>query len=281
MNLIKHSQASFSELTPSERRIADAAASTQIRFCEKKDLFAEVTKAIQTGFFNLGYKPKEQDELRLTASGVCRDLVSKFQGLTIEDVKIVIELGSKGEFKSKPDDVIMITVSSVYQWLGKYVQLRREAVAKLPEPEELKQVDQEEIERQFVNDCILADWHRSVKAGACLIQDEYGAVFDYLSKKGILRASDECRVKAYVNVSTGYKKSLRRSRIDKKDWFQLDDFMSEGFDRKSLQERKRNIFYLEAVRKTKSEMTKQFINNLLTQNKDLCDFFKNDSGLTM
>lgn len=280
MNLIRHSQAN-SSLSTSDQRIIEASMATRIRFCDKRDLFSEVTQAIQAGFFNLGYKPKEKDELKITAAAVCRDLVSKFQGLTVEDVKIVIDMGSKGDFKTKPDDVIMITVSSIYQWLRKYVELRREAVAKIPEPEEVKQVDPEEIERQFVNDCILSDWYRSVEAGVCLVKDEYGAIFDYLTKKGILSASDDERRETYVLVSSSYKKSLRRSKIDKKDWFQLDEFLSSEFDRKSLKDRKRNIFYLEAVRNTKSEMTKRFVCDLLKQKKDLCEMIKDSPRLSL
>src|SRR5688500_10757861 len=110
-------------LTQEESKIVFASKSDKIKSIPKVRLQSTVTGIVTSCIIIMGHgKKKFEDEERfLIEKEIVNDIFSNFSGLTLEEIRLACAMGARGEFKSKPDEVVYFSVATVYRWLKAYI----------------------------------------------------------------------------------------------------------------------------------------------------------------
>lgn len=261
-------------LTPLDQAVVKASKTRRVKDIPESELWETVKTQLQIAVRDIGHSPLGDSDLEVLVNRTTSNLINKFPAITEGEFKHAVNLGSLGEFKSKPDEFLMVSVASVYNWIKSYQSIRREAVAKVVEPEPEKVWTQEEIEaveRRFIGTFIMEPWKESKKTGKAVKvkQDLAGGIFDIFEKKGILKPSNEQKIKTYTKIRERLKSSLSKSNYGKSEWFYIDQYREDGFDKRPKHEKERNPFFTDAVRMTKQEIIRQYFQTLLDSGQEL------------
>lgn len=140
-------------------------------------------------------KKKFKDEERfIIEKEIVNDIFSKFIGLSIEEIRLACSMGCRGEYKTKPDEVVYFSVSSVYQWIKSYIATtKREAIAKQARYEQDSyqkvkptQEQLEQLEKEFIEDCILAPYRHYLSTDEYLFDNRGNVVYNKLNKLNLI-----------------------------------------------------------------------------------------------
>lgn len=191
-------------LTPSENAIVLASKAERIYEMEIIQTANLVTDLVSKVIIVLGQKPKDEKERELLEAEIVVDLTSEFKNMTIEEVRAAFHLGSRGKFNSPDNEVVFLSVKSIYSWLKGYREtIRKEAIGKQlryeqdhPIMNELKEEDKLKFEvlgvrnslldqyKEYPNDSLAGNIYRAL--------DKIGVIpFTTQRKKGFWKEAEE------------------------------------------------------------------------------------------
>lgn len=178
-------------LTDKEAKIVQATTSPKIREQPKIRLESCVTSMVTSVIIILGHNAKFSDtERKLVEREIVNDIFTNFSGLTYDELRICFSMGARGEFKTKPDEVVYFSVASVYNWLKSYItQTKREAMQKQARFEqdkfETKKPTEEEKKRLgdfFFNEYILKPYKHYRETGEYHFDNRGNIIYITLDK---------------------------------------------------------------------------------------------------
>jgi len=105
--------------TPTELAILRAINGRRVSQVKDSELDTVLIKCINTAILLLGQKNQwkdESDQLPLV-SELARMIRQKYSYYTLEELEIIFRLGSSGELKLKPTDVVFLNIEQVSSWL--------------------------------------------------------------------------------------------------------------------------------------------------------------------
>lgn len=199
-------------LTKAEADIVLASKSTRIFHMETKDLWNLITTVITMALFDLGHKMEQKDR-DLLQERLMQDLVKYFGKYTDQEFRKAVELGVRGEFKTKPEDVIFINLKSINEWFRKFINVTKADVMKknriLEEKKEKEMEDLRKEEKIKESEQIarqdLINAYATFKDGGA-IRDPLNVLYDYLDKQGLVKLSNERKKKIYGQAMEDYKR---------------------------------------------------------------------------
>lgn len=217
-DLIKYSDAGLSDL---EKSVINAQQAKKVIEASERDLKNAITSGVTSAMFNLGVKAptdKEQfeaalNERKILESRILIDIKFHFKGLTTEDIKNAFELGSKGEFKSKPEDVLFLSPEKIFSWLKAYKAQVKEPVLKkklILDQKQSKQREYSEEERQkMIKEAEVININRLKEEYEKFLQggkpdDPVNVLYDFLDKKGLVRLSNARKREIWVQARQEY-----------------------------------------------------------------------------
>jgi hypothetical protein len=182
-------------LTESEKRIVQATTSPKIKSQPKTRLESVITSMVTSVIIILGHNAKFSDqERKLIEREIVNDIFTNFGGLTYDELRIVFSLGARGEYKTKPDEVVYFSVASVYNWLKNYIsKTKREAMQKQARFEQDQHKPKEPTEEEkrrmgdfFLNEYILKPYRHYLKTGEYHFDNRGNVIYNTLDKLGVI-----------------------------------------------------------------------------------------------
>lgn len=198
-------------LTKREADIVLASRGIRIFHMDNKELWNLITTVITMALFDLGHKMEEKDR-DLLQERLMQDLIKYFGKYTDQEFRKAVELGVRGEFKSKEDDVVFVNLKSINEWMKKYGNgLKVEAMKKNRILEEKKEKEMEEQnieEKKKQSELIIIEdlkaSYATFKAGG-LIRDPLNVLYDYLDRQGLVKLSNDRKKKIYDQAFEEFK----------------------------------------------------------------------------
>jgi hypothetical protein len=183
------------DLNQTELKVVQATNFPRVKEQQKQKLSQLVSSIINSCVIILGHSKKFEDEERfLIEREIVNDIFANFSGLTFEEIRLACSLGARGEYKSKPDEVVYFSVKSVYEWLKAYIATSKRAAMQKqarfeqdrfkkpePTPEELKK-----LEDDFISECILKPYKIYQKTGEYLFDNRGNVIYNKLDKLGVI-----------------------------------------------------------------------------------------------
>lgn len=203
-------------LTPTEASIVLASQGERVGQMSDKDLKNLITTALTMALFDLGQSMQTQDR-QLLESRLKGDLKSYFGKFTGEEVRKAIELGVRGNFKSRPDDIIFISVKGINEWLNKYRdQVKIEVMKKNYQLEVKREKETEEANKEEKIKVLdeltkkdLIDCYNHFKEGGGVF-DPVGVLYDWMDNRGLIRLSNDRKKQIYQKCWDEYKAGLEK-----------------------------------------------------------------------
>lgn len=199
-------------LTKAEADIVLAARSIRICQMDDKELWNLITTVITMALFDLG-QAMQQGDRDLLQERIKSDLENYFGKYTDLEFRKAVELGVRGEFKDKPDDVIFISVKGINNWMKKFVNITKAEVMKKNRIlEEKKEKEMEEVnieEKKKESERILREdlirSYATFKEGGA-INDPLNVLYDYLDRNGLVKLSNARKKIIYDQAINDYKR---------------------------------------------------------------------------
>lgn len=182
-------------LTEGEKRIVMATSLPKIKDQPKERLDACITGMVTSVIIILGHNAKFSDsERKLIEREIVNDIFTNFGGLTYDELRIVFSLGARGEYKTKPDEVVYFSVASVYNWLKSYIsKTKREAMQKQArfEQDQFKPKEPSEEEKKrlgdfFLQEYILKPYKHYLATGEYHFDNRGNVIYNTLDKLGVI-----------------------------------------------------------------------------------------------
>lgn len=195
-----------------EADIVLASKSTRLFHMEEKELKNLILTTMTMALFDLGQSMATSDR-QVLESRLKDDLIKYYGKYTDQEFRKAVELGVRGEFKVKPEDVIFISVKGINDWLKKYGNgLKVEAMKKnriLDEKKEKEMEEQNIEEKKKESERIIIEDLKSsyiiFKDGGA-VNDPLNVLYDYLDKNGLVRLSLDRKKKIYDQAFDDYKR---------------------------------------------------------------------------
>jgi hypothetical protein len=203
-------------LTPSEQEIVLASQSKRIADMDKTEVQYTVTDLVTTMYVVLGQSANVEDKFILI-SQVVEDLYKRFSFYTIEEVRNVFYLGPRGEFKTKPDEVLYPTIEKINSWLKAYREtVRKEAVGKQLrfEQDNIPKIELSDSEKLKIEiECTIKLLEDSkVETGFNLSEIQSGAVYNTLDKLELIPFTVDRKKEIYKEAEELYRKKHSAGR---------------------------------------------------------------------
>lgn len=174
------------QLASENQIIKSALTGTLVKFAIPYEIDGAVSVSIDKAIFYLGLKTilEDRDMIKIT---VIDDVKRHFPNLTISEVGVAIESGSKGLYGK----VVGLAPKDVFEWLSAYSisEARKIQVAELVNKSEQVPEPTEEQKRRLRWDNMLNAWATFKKNGT--FNDHGNAVYNTLVRNGRLKYSRE------------------------------------------------------------------------------------------
>jgi len=193
-------------LTPAEKEALISNFQPKIKTLEQKDLITPVESAIMKAYVVMGQNAP--DTYPIVVKEVIKELKDGFSWLTVDQVCLAIDAGSKG----KLDDVVFISVHNICVWIHKWNQkYRTEAIAKQKQFEEQQEkqfdLDKHRLEIIKFEAAILFYYNNQ---STSIFKDNYGvlsAYYRHLDKKGLILMKNSRKLEILEEVQNNFKKA--------------------------------------------------------------------------
>jgi hypothetical protein len=182
-------------LSEFERKIIEASKAPKVRDQPRQKLESLVNALITSVVIILGHAAKlSNQEIALIHREIVNDIYLNFKFLSFEELRLVFALGARGEYKTRPEDIVYFSVATVYNWLKSYVaQTKREAMQKQARYEQDKLVkkqpteeEKKKIELDFFKDFILKPYDHYFETGEYLFDHRGNVIYNLLDKMKVI-----------------------------------------------------------------------------------------------
>lgn len=195
-------------LTNQEQGIILAAREPKIKDMKKAEVANKITDLVGMAFVILNQSKMEKEDRVTLQNQIVKDLYEKFQFFTLKEVENAFYLGTRGELKTKPDEIVFMSIAQIYQWLNNYrTNVKRAAMKKQidfeAKSEEIEIEEKKRLAEEFMKGEVVRsfnDYHSSNG-----IYDPLAVVYDYLDKKGFVKLSNSRKKEIYNQCFEKYK----------------------------------------------------------------------------
>lgn len=143
--------------TPAQRSILAALNAPKVIFINDKDLTDLLIACVNKGLILLGHTRQWSDQQ--DQATFIKELVllirERWSFYTAQEVKLVMELGVRGELKSKPDEVVFLNIEQVNRWFKNYRAEKKPEAMKALSPYEPAKEAPEDFSNQKELDSFL------------------------------------------------------------------------------------------------------------------------------
>jgi hypothetical protein len=212
MNEIKK----YETQSPIEKHIIQSTMAVKACLAPQEDLRDAITSGVTTALYNLGTSFKNADERQVFESRVFIEIGYHFQTFTLEEIKNAFNLGSLGHFRTKPDEVLFMSIEKVFSWFKAYkFGVKRDISKKIAEieqkEEKAKEPTQEEKEKIVLNG-VLASFEAFKKTGE--VKDYGNVTYDTLDKMALIPFTNQRKKEIYTQAERIFK----ASKIDDREF---------------------------------------------------------------
>src|SRR6188768_3957826 len=183
------------DLTELQKKIIEAAKTEKVKDQPRQKLQALVTTLITSVIIILGHAAKFSDtERNMIEREIVNDIFVNFKTLSFDELRIIFSLGARGEYKTKPDDVVYFSVSTVYQWMKSYIsQTKRDAMQKQARfeqdrltPKEPSAEEKRKMNEFFLQEYILKPYKHYLKTDEYHFDNRGNVIYTTLDKLGVI-----------------------------------------------------------------------------------------------
>lgn len=187
-------------LTEGEIKVVKATQAPRVKEQPKQKLESLITGIVTTCTIILGHSKKFDDSERfLIEREIVNDIFTNFNGLTFDEIRLACSLGARGEYKSKPDEVVYFSVKSVYEWLKAYLaKTKREAMQKQArfeqdryKPKEPTEEEKKAFSEFFIQEHIIKPYKVYAETGEYLFDNRGNVIYNKLDKLGVIPFTKE------------------------------------------------------------------------------------------
>lgn len=201
-------------LTSQEARIVLSSQGSKIKDLKKKDVANKVTDLFGSALVVMNHSNKIGKEDRLAMEQVIvNDLFEKFQFYTLKEVENSFWMGSRGQLKNKPDEVVYMSIAQIYQWLTNYrTVIKREALRKQMQFEEKKEHEniKEKIKQSEIiwRQETINEYNNFLEGKE--VRDPVSDIYDRLDKLGLIKLSNERKREIYNKCLSDFRQKHER-----------------------------------------------------------------------
>jgi hypothetical protein len=188
-------------LTNQEAKVVLSARGERIKDLKKKVVANKITELFGAALVVINHSNKIGSEDRIAMEQVIvADLFEKFGNFTLKEVENAFWMGTRGELKNRPEDIVFMSIAQVYQWLNNYrITVKRESMKKQVDFEAKKEYESVEEKKKNAllivrNDLIKA--YNDFKQGLP-IYDPINVLYDHLDKLGLVMISNVRKKEIY------------------------------------------------------------------------------------
>lgn len=215
-NLVKYTEG-LSEL---EKSVITGYHGTRIANLEDNVIKNAITSSVTTALYNLGQSIKTLQERQILEAKILNDLKFYSKGLSTADIQTAFELGSKGEFKTKPDEVLFLSPEKVHSWIKAYKLQVKEPIMKKAlllesksddfkmSDEEIKKLNKRSKDMNIKN-CVEA-YDQFIQSSP--IYDPVGCLYRFLNNNGLIKLTVKRRQEMYLEELSIHIESIRTNR---------------------------------------------------------------------
>lgn len=127
-------------LTKEQRSILAAYTAPAIHTLTDRELLPQISGMIGRALIELGHKNslKDDPDFKIMQDAIFSDIRERYEFFSLQDLELVFKFGTRGDFKSKPDDVVFLNREQVNRWLKCYHGTKRAEVVTSLKPVEPK-----------------------------------------------------------------------------------------------------------------------------------------------
>lgn len=215
----------FEGIPPLEKKIIESTYALKISQATEAEIKPAIRSGVTTALYNLGQK-MDDGERQILHSKILIDLKLHFQTLTVDEIINALDLGSKGEFRVKPEEVLYLSPERVYSWFKAYkFGVKREAnkkIADIVQREEKAKEPTEEEKGKIVMDGVYLSFEEFKKTGE--VKDYGNVKYDKLDSMGLIPFTIERKKEIYALA----EQHLKSSKQDDRDFMKgLKEMRSE------------------------------------------------------
>lgn len=186
-------------LTREQQAILKAYTEPKIATLPDIELDAFVLRQINQALLLLGHSKQLQTEQEqaIMSDAISSLVREKYSFLTLKDIELAFQMATRGEFKTSPEDVVMVNLEKVSQWLKTYHRKNRaEVISNLKPAEPTKQKPED-----YNPELDLDSFVQKVRAGQEITETEWicqtAQHYDRLNKSGAFTITNEQRKAIY------------------------------------------------------------------------------------
>lgn len=201
-------------LTNSEIEIVLASKLGQIQFFKDIEIAKKVSEVVSIALVSLNGFKMEAKERVLIEEQIIFLLKSDFKYLTLEEFKKAVFMGTMGNFKNKPEDIVFLSVSNISQWLTKYKsQIKPDAMKKQIQFEEKSiEVDIEEKrkESEIINKAnLIMEFNNFINN--IPVYDPVNILYDFMDKRGMVNIENDRKIEIFNECMEKYTDQHKKS----------------------------------------------------------------------
>lgn len=268
-NKIQISNKLSPELTTLDTEVVLASKGGQIQACKDIQIANVVSEVISVAIVSVNAFKIEIKERELIEGQVLVLLKTQFKHLTLEEFKKAVYMGTMGNLKNSPEDIVFLSVSNISQWLTKYKSMVKPDVMKKQLRFEASQneidIEVRKNELEILNIKSLITEFNNHKNGEP-IYDPVNLLYDFMDKRGMVSIENDRKIEIFNECKEQYtaKHKIAGSIAD-----QLEN-------RKILQEIESGSDKITAVIKMKSKQKAliEVFKDIISQKMTMEDFLE-------
>lgn len=182
-------------LTKEQRVILKAYTEPAIYTISDMELLPKISGMIGRALIELGHKNSLNDdaEFKIMQDAIYSDIRERYDFFSVQDIELVFKFGARGDFKSKPDDVVFLNREQVNKWLKCYHGSKRADVVASLKPAGPKK----EAPPDYNPETDFGNLLQKIKSGAAVTDTEWicqtAQHYDRLNNAGSFNITNEER----------------------------------------------------------------------------------------
>lgn len=195
-------------LTNSEYEIVLASKESQIKALSDLQIANKISEVISFAIISLNGFKLGESERELMENQILYLLKSSFQTMTLSEFQKAVFMGTMGNFKNRPEDIIFLSVSNISQWLNKYKsEIKTEAMKKQIQFEaKNNEVDIEAKKKESENitlNNLVIEFNSFLEGKP--VYDPVNVLYDFLDTRGMVHITNERKIAIFKECKEKYK----------------------------------------------------------------------------
>lgn len=201
-------------LSKQESEIVLISREAQIKAHKDIEISKKVSEVISLAIVALNGFKMDTKERSLIEEQVVFLLKNSFPFLTLGEFQKAVYLGSLGNFKNKPNDIVFLSVSNINQWLMKYKMEVKRDVMKKQIDFEAKQnevnIEEEKKKSEILNKSTLISEFNNFLEGKP-VYDPVNLLYDFMDKREMVHIENDRKIEIFEECKEKYTEHHKKS----------------------------------------------------------------------